>query len=41
MWRTLQSVDESPPDCLGGTAGMMKCMNISINLANEAHYNVK
>ncbi len=40
MRQTLQSFDELPPDCLGGIAAMTKSMNVSINLANEAHYDV-
>jgi len=40
MKRTMQSFDEMPPDCMGGKLGMTKSMNISINLANLAHYNI-
>jgi len=40
MKRTMQSFDEMPPVCMGGKLGMTKSMNVSINLANPAHYDV-
>jgi len=40
MKRTMQSFDELPPLCMGGKLGMTKSMNVSINLANPAHYDV-
>jgi len=41
MKRTLQSFDEMPPVCMGGKFGMTKSMNVSINLANPAHYDIR
>jgi len=38
--RTLQIFDEMAPVCMGGKLGMTKSMNVSINLANEAHYDI-
>jgi len=38
MQRTLQSYHELPPECLGDNSCLMKSMNLSINLANPAHY---
>jgi len=41
MKRTMQSFDELPPLCMGGKLGMTKSMNISINLANPAQFDVQ
>jgi len=38
---TLQSFDELPLTCMSGKDGSTKSMNISINLANPAHYDVR
>ncbi len=40
MKRTVKSFDEMPPLCMGGKLGMIKSMNVSINLANPAHYDI-
>jgi len=35
----LEGYDEKPPKCLGGDKGLTKSINVSVNLANPAHYN--
>jgi len=41
MRQTLQSFDELCPTCMSGKDGVTKSMNVSINLANPAYYNVR
>jgi hypothetical protein len=34
----LEKYDEKPPKCVGGNKGLTKSVNVSVNLANAAHY---
>jgi hypothetical protein len=36
--RAMMKYDELPPQVLGGINGLCKSMNVSVNLANESHY---
>jgi len=40
MRRILEKYDEKPPKCVGGNKGLTKSINVSVNMANAAHYNV-
>ena len=40
MRHILEKYDEKPPKCVGGNKGLTKSINVSVNLANAAHYNM-
>jgi len=40
MRRILEKYDEKPPKCVGGNKGLTKSINVSVNMANAAHYDV-
>ena len=36
----LEKYDEKPPKCVGGNKALTKSINVSVNMANAAHYNM-
>jgi len=40
MRHILEKYDEKPPKCVGGNKGLTKSINVSVNLANAAHYDM-
>jgi len=40
IWHVLESYDEKPLKCLCDEKGLTKFVNVSVNLANLAHYNM-
>ena len=40
MRRILEKYDEKPPKCVGGSKALTKSINISVNMANAAHYDM-
>ena len=40
MRRILEKCDEKPPKCVGGNKALTKSINVSVNMANAAHYDM-
>ena len=40
MRHILEKNDEKPPKCVGGNKGLTKSINVTVNLANAAHYDI-
>jgi len=40
MRHILEKYDEKPPKCVGRNKGLTKSINVSVNLANAAHYDM-